>query len=295
MHHRAGDTFYTEDIAIRRGDAGPPRPSHLRIRHTEVYRLRSVRSASVSHLEPHLGDVFLLGCLTGRMEIRARRERAMIEAEELVVVRDASFAVSAPAPTDVVLAVSQSTVIRGMGLIPECGPVLTRIPVNRMLAAPLNSALVQAFDLVDTDSRALDARVIDFLHLMSRGLIQLPHDSQSGDDAGVSVTDRARTMIAAAHTSAATTPATIADALGVPLRTLQRAFAAEGTSVARELRLARVRTAHDLVTGGSTAGNGAARIARNSGFGSTASMRRALREFTEAALDDERRAAGHPG
>lgn len=295
MHHRARDTFYTNDIAIRRTDAGPSHPSHLTIRHTEVYRLSAVRSASVTHLEPHVGDVFLLGCLTGRMEIRAGRERATIETEELVVVRDASFSVSAPVPTDVVLAVSQSTVIRGMGLIAERGPVLTRVPVNRMLAAPLTSALVVAFDLVDTDSRTLDARVIDFLHLMSRGLIQLPHDSQSGADVGVSVTDRARTVIAATHTSAATTPATIADSLGVPLRTLQRAFAAEGTSVARELRRARVRTAHDLLTGGSTAGNGAARIARNAGFGSTASMRRALREFPATTLEDEMRAAGSAG
>lgn len=291
MHHRAGDTFYTDDIAIRRMDAGPPRPSHLTIRHTEVYRMRSVRSASVTHLEPHLGDVFLLGCLTGRVEIRARRERATVEAGELVVVQDASFAVSAAAPTDVVVAVSQSTVIRGMGLIPERGPVLTRIPVNRMLAAPLNSALIQAFDLVDTDSRALDARVLDFLHLMSRGVIELPRDSRSGDEAGVSVTDRARTAIAATHTSPATTPATIADTLGVPLRTLQRAFAAEGTTVARELRLARAGTAHDLLTGVSTGVNGAAHIARTAGFGSTASMRRALREFTATTPRDETRDA----
>lgn len=123
-------------------------------------------------------------------------------------------------------------------------------------------------------------------------MIELPRDSRSGDEAGVSVTDRARTAIAATHTSPATTPATIADTLGVPLRTLQRAFAAEGTTVARELRLARAGTAHDLLTGVSTGVNGAAHIARTAGFGSTASMRRALREFTATTPRDETRDAG---
>ena len=287
MLDRAKQTFYTDDIAIRRLDGGPPHPGHLTIRHTEVYRLKSVQSASVTHLEPHLGDVFLLGSLAHRMEIRARGEHVTIDPTELVIVRDPEVVISAEVPTDLVLADSQTTVIRGMGLIPDVGPVLTRIPVNRMLAAPLNSALTQAFDLVDAGSGALDARVIDFLHLMSRGLIQLPHDPQTSEVAGVSVAGRARTLIAAAHTSPSTNPTTIADALGVPLRTLQRAFAAQGSSVARELRAARGRTAHALLTAGSTAGHSVSRVARSSGFGSTASMRRALRELAASTGEDD--------
>ena len=61
MPDRAENVFYSHDIALRRHDDGPSRPTHVTIRHTHVYRMRSVRSASVSHLEPRLGEVFLLG------------------------------------------------------------------------------------------------------------------------------------------------------------------------------------------------------------------------------------------
>jgi AraC-like DNA-binding protein len=279
MPDRAENVFYSHDIALRRGDGGPARPSHVTIRHTEVYRLRSVRSVSVNHLEPGRGDVFLLGSLQAPMTVHAGEDSAVIAPEELVVVTTPEFEISTASSTDMLMAVSQGTVIRGLGLIDEAGPSITRIPINPMLAAPLNAALIHAVDLLDENTGALDPRVIDFLHLMSRGLIQLPPNPQTADESTVSVFDRARALIAAMHTSPATTPASVADALGVPLRTVQRAFAAEGRSVARELRSARARTAHALLAGGPTSTLALVRIAEDSGFGSAASLRRALREL----------------
>lgn len=270
---------YIDDIVVRRRDGGEPRPSRLTIRHTQVYRLRNVRSASIAHLEPDFDDLFLLGSITGPVDVGAGSETMAVRPAELGVVSGPEVTFSATEPADIVLAVSQGTVIREMGLGPGTGRAITRIPVNRMLASTLNSALILAFELVDADSRKLDPRVIDFLHLMARGLLQLPRDPQASEEFEVGATERARVLIAGAHTSPRTSPTTIADALGIPLRTLQRAFAAEGSSLARELRTARARTAHALLTSGSAVAGGATAIARDSGFGSTVSMRRALSEL----------------
>lgn len=285
MPDRAENVFYSHDIALRRHDDGPSRPTHVTIRHTHVYRMRSVRSASVSHLEPRLGEVFLLGTLGAPMTVHAGGGAAVIEPQELVVVTTPSVEISTESATDIVMAVSEGAVIREMGLIREAGPEITRIPINTMLAAPLNAALVQAFDLLDETAGSLDPRVTDFLHLMSRGLIQLPRNPHATDDERVSVVDRARALIAGTHTSRSTTPASVADALGVPLRTLQRAFAGQGTSVARELRSARARTARALLSGRPSAARTSTRTAEDSGFGSVASMRRALLESADDTID----------
>lgn len=285
MPNRAESVFYSDVIALRRRDGGPRRPTHLTIRHTQVYRLRSVRSASASHLEPRLGDVFLLSTLAAPVTLRVGVETAVLEPEELVVVTTPSVEIAAESPTDIVLAVSQGAVIRGMGMIREASPDITRVPINTMMAAPLNSALVHAFDLLDEGTGALDPRVVDFLHLMSRGLMQLPRDPHTTGDAGVSVVDRARALIAGTHMYRSTTPATVADALGVPLRTVQRAFAADGTSLARELRSARARTARALIDGHPSTAGTSTRTAEHSGFGSVASMRRALLELEADNVD----------
>jgi AraC-like DNA-binding protein len=252
----------------------------LTIRHTHVYRLRDVRSVSIAHLDPDVHELFLLGSLGPAVEVASADEKIEIRPGELAVVRDPNVKITATNPTDIVLAVSQSTVIRDMGLIAAVGPVVTRIPVNALLATTLNGALVQAFDLVDADGRELDPRVVDFLHLMARGLIQLPYDPRAANERDVSITERARILITVSHTSRRTSPTTIADALGVPLRSLQRAFALEGSSLARELRWARAQTANALLTAGSSAASGLSGIARDAGFGSTASMRRALHELS---------------
>lgn len=91
-----------------------------------------------------------------------------------------------------------------------------------------------------------------------------------------SLRDRAHALMLLKRTDPAYGPATIAGELGVSTRHLQRAFAQAGTSPMTVLRGARLQHAQSLLADPDDGTRSVAQIARESGFGSTATMRRAF-------------------
>ncbi|GGM59510.1 helix-turn-helix domain-containing protein [Microbacterium saperdae] len=109
------------------------------------------------------------------------------------------------------------------------------------------------------------------------------------------IVDAVTAFIAAHHRDANVTATSIAVRFGVSSRTLQTAFAAEGSTVREALRGARVRTARDLQARHSRMSQ--AERARLAGFASLSAMYRALHAYAEPASGgvlpaDEVRAAG---
>lgn len=91
--------------------------------------------------------------------------------------------------------------------------------------------------------------------------------------------ERAITVIAKRHNDTGLTPAGIATDIGVSLRHLQNVFAEANSSVAAELRRERARVARSLLQDARFDDHSVGEIAAIAGFGSTASMRRALEDL----------------
>jgi AraC-like DNA-binding protein len=257
--------------------------SHIVIRRTNLYRIGALRAATISRLEPGDDEVFLFSSLSGPLSIHVGDAMARVPARGLVVVHEPRMHLLSESETDVIIAVSQASVIRELNLqVSARTGGITQVRTSSILGTSLDLALMRAFDASDASGGYLDPRVIDVIHMMSRSIIQLPVDVETPGRGAVTTLERARTLIAEMHLDPSTTPDSIATALGVPLRTLQRAFSRADSSIALELRRARASTAAALLSSPSAHRYTAARSARDAGFGSVASMRRALREFAQA-------------
>lgn len=262
-----------------------PQVSHIVIRRTHLYRIAAVDDVTISRMDEDADEVFLFASLDAPLSVHVGDVTALVPPQRMVVVHEKQMGLRSHPGTGVVLAVSPAAVIRGMNLpiFARAGGI-TQVQTNSLLGKSLELALMRAFDAADANGGYLDPRVIDVLHLMSRSIIQLPADVETPHPGTVTPVERARALIAETHIDAATTPESIADVLGIPLRTLQRAFSAEGSCIARELRRARASTAAAILASPSAYRRSAIRSARDAGFGSVASMRRALREFE---MDDD--------
>lgn len=116
------------------------------------------------------------------------------------------------------------------------------------------------------------AEMASSLVLESRGVPGLSHS-------GKSLFDQAMAHIAAFRTDNTLTAPQIAQTLGVSVRQLQRAFSAEGTSPAREIRRQRTTLALDMLRDPTFELLTVAQIAKHSGFTGPAELRRALDQF----------------
>lgn len=94
-------------------------------------------------------------------------------------------------------------------------------------------------------------------------------------------------MIVREHVDPALTPDRIAVRLGVSRSTLDRSFGARGSSVAREIRRARARTALEAID--EEPGLSPEAVARRSGFASVASLRRSFVDALGVTLAEKRR------
>ncbi|MFZ2530175.1 MAG: helix-turn-helix transcriptional regulator [Rhodococcus sp. (in: high G+C Gram-positive bacteria)] len=92
-----------------------------------------------------------------------------------------------------------------------------------------------------------------------------------------SVHARAMAVLDSHFADSSLTPAKLAEQVQVPLRTLQRAFAAHGTTIAARLRTMRVRHATMLLSDQECRHLTVTEIAGASGFASSAELRRAVR------------------
>ncbi|MEF2978745.1 AraC family transcriptional regulator [Subtercola sp. YIM 133946] len=87
---------------------------------------------------------------------------------------------------------------------------------------------------------------------------------------------RAMAYIAAYKSDTELTPAKVAGTMNISLRQLQRAFAAENSSITEEIRQHRVETAAGLLADPAYRHLDLTQIAQHAGFGSPAEMRRAI-------------------
>jgi len=286
---------YRGNIAIGMPPGQTPRVSHILIRRTNVYRIASLGSATISRLEPSADEVILFSALSSSVWVHVGDAVARVPAQGLVVVQEPRMTLVTEFDTDVIIAVSQASVVRGLNLqVSAQAGGITQVKTSPILGKALEMALMRAFDAADAGGGHLDPRVIDVLHMMSRSIIQLPAEVPTLGRGAVTRIQRARALIAEMHLDPATTPETIACALGIPLRTLQRDFSAKGSSIARELRRARARTANALLASPASERGSAARSARDAGFRSVASMRRALVEFAPGDEQDAVPREGDP-
>lgn len=85
------------------------------------------------------------------------------------------------------------------------------------------------------------------------------------------------------------TPAVVAREMQVSLRKLQTVFSEAGSSLFGEIRRQRARTAHSLLTDTGHSDLGIDQVAKRAGFGSTMSLRRALRDEYDSGARSLRR------
>ena len=126
------------------------------------------------------------------------------------------------------------------------------------------------------EGHTLDRLVIDMAGTLVRN--RLGHGMQQGTPRAV-LRERAITVIAKRRSDTGLTPAGIAADIGVSLRHLQNVFAEANSSVAAELRRERARVARSLLQDARFDDHSIGEIAVIAGFGSTASMRRALEDL----------------
>lgn len=142
--------------------------------------------------------------------------------------------------------------------------------------APLLAFVQQVCSTGGTDAAASAA-----LHAAARQIVRsLVHIVLSEGEEHRSLFDVATAVIDATHVDPATNTATIARRLQVTPRVLQLEFQRHGTTVTRELRRARVATAKQVRAAAPRLP--APEVARRAGFGSVATMFRALRESEPA-------------
>jgi AraC-like DNA-binding protein len=121
-----------------------------------------------------------------------------------------------------------------------------------------------------------------------------PHDAPRAVQAP-SPDQRAKVLahIAAHHTDTRMSVATLAADFGLSMRTLQRLFAGQEKGVAEEIAAARLHHALMLLRDPQWAGASLEEIARRSGFGAVARMRRTVQAATGKSLREYRaRGAG---
>lgn len=104
--------------------------------------------------------------------------------------------------------------------------------------------------------------------------------------------DRALAVIAEKYADLILEPIGVARELGVSLRHLQSIFAEAGTAVASEIRRERARVARSILQDSRFDDLSVTEVARQSGFGSTASFRRSLKSLYRLSPHEFR--AGRP-
>lgn len=92
--------------------------------------------------------------------------------------------------------------------------------------------------------------------------------------------DRAITLIQTHSNTTSLTPQRLAEKLGVALRSLQRLFAAAGTTIAEQIQLARVRTAESILISDEGHSLRIAEVAARAGFSSESRLRTAMAEVS---------------
>lgn len=167
------------------------------------------------------------------------------------------------------------------GIVADLLPHGSNVP-SGPLRSPEALAPMLAFAQQVCSTGATDAAASAALHAAARQVARsLVHIVLSEGDEHRSLFDRALSVVEDEHVDPATDTGTIARKLRVTPRVLQLEFQRHGTTVTQELRRARVATAQGLREAAPRMP--AAEVARRAGFGSVATMFRALRQGDPAS------------
>jgi len=146
-------------------------------------------------------------------------------------------------------------------------------PVPGGLLAPLFS-FMRAVCAISVNESALVGPLETAATEVARSLVRLVAD---GVPSELSLFTQTMRVIAREYSRPHMSTASLAKNAGRSERTLQAAFAVEGTSVMREVRAMRARASHEYLRAKPKATT--AEVASAVGFGSVSSLARALREF----------------
>lgn len=146
-------------------------------------------------------------------------------------------------------------------------------PVPAGLLAPLFS-FMRTMSAISTNETAMVAPLETAATEIARSLVRLVADGVSAD---LSLFTQTMRVIAREYSRPNLSAATLATTVGRSERTLQATFAAEGTSVMREVRAMRARASQEYLRARPRATT--TEVASAVGFGSVSSLSRALREF----------------
>ncbi|MGV9747688.1 helix-turn-helix transcriptional regulator [Rhodococcus zopfii] len=116
----------------------------------------------------------------------------------------------------------------------------------------------------------------------------------ASEELGGSVVERAMFLIRENYADRSLTPSWLAERLGVSLRTLQRAFTAQGTGVASTITEVRAEHASELLANPVHRRTTVAEIAVLCGFGAPGDLRRALRNTFDVGPSDLRAQTPRP-
>lgn len=185
----------------------------------------------------------------------------------------ARFVITAPS-TIVLISLSRAVLTAAGVEIPrEHGELGTRSPLVGAALALSNACATAAADASELSERHL-ARALEELAVG----IFLQSEGYGGAD-GISAIDpraAAIEVIERHYADHDLTPRSVAAALSVSVRHLQRVFQAESETVAGTIRERRTRAAVDLLTDRTPGGPSLLEVAARTGFGSVGEMRRAV-------------------
>jgi len=269
-------------VNIRVPVDAPQSVQSLMIRNTDVIRVKKAMKISISILEPSEGDALIFGSITSRLNVSTATGSFCIESETPVATSSPVLTIGSSEPCDIYIAVIAAFDVEDIGLSgTEIGRGIVTLPSNSDLFIPYLRALDNFLDRTVAPRVTLSPWSTDLIFLMGRGLLDVAK-SKFGES-HASLVARAKGMIFETYRDPRTNPSRIAAMLGVSLRTLQRRFAEEGISVTDEIRSMRVQAARDFLAQVPRSGSSVRAAARESGFGSVVSLRRALRSEGGAA------------
>lgn len=145
----------------------------------------------------------------------------------------------------------------------------------------LERSMMSFIDVIlaaDTAPSSIERYAIAQLLTEMGGAVLLERNGVRPTNSREILRQRALALIAGQSSDRNLTPSAVAREVQVSLRTLQAVFSDAGSSLFEEIRRQRARSAHELLTDRRWSALDLDEVAEHAGFGSTMSLRRALRE-----------------
>lgn len=245
---------------------------------------------SVDTLRTHPEDALFM-FVTSRGFTRRNLHEAERSSNLVLAPNGAALSVSCGGRWDVTAVISPRATLVGMV---DSLPTATRtFPARRVLDRGMQRFVEELLD-GDTAPTPIERYAIAQLLTEMGGAILLDRFGLAGAGRRDPVVARAMALISQQCADPHLTPTAVATAVQTNLRLLQSAFAAEGMTIAAEIRRHRAQLARDMIIDPHQSTVGVAQIAERAGFRTPMSLRRALFQEYGATPRELRPAARRP-